>query len=79
VILCDNISALHIVANLIFHVRTCNIEIDYDFAQEHVARGALRTRYVPSDEQLADIFTKGLRISSVICVPSSNSSKHHFT
>ncbi|CAL2258609.1 unnamed protein product [Prunus armeniaca] len=56
----DNISAIYMAANPIFHARTRHIEIDYHFVCELVARKALHTLYVPSSHQLADIFTKGL-------------------
>ncbi|CAL8121965.1 unnamed protein product [Prunus armeniaca] len=44
----DNLSALYMAANPIFHARTRHIEIDYHFVRELVARKALRTSYVPS-------------------------------
>ncbi|KAI5337357.1 hypothetical protein L3X38_016628 [Prunus dulcis] len=56
----DNISAIYMAANPIFHAHTRHIEIDYHFVRELVARKALHTLYVPSSHQLADIFTKGL-------------------
>ncbi|CAL8989132.1 unnamed protein product [Prunus brigantina] len=56
----DNISAICMAANHIFHARTRHIEIEYHFVRELVARKTLHTLYVPSSHQLADIFTKGL-------------------
>ncbi|CAL8106349.1 unnamed protein product [Prunus armeniaca] len=56
----DNLSAICMAANPIFHARTRHIEIDYHFDRELVARKALHTFYVPSSHQIADIFTKGL-------------------
>ncbi|KAM1122249.1 hypothetical protein ACFX19_003883 [Malus domestica] len=53
----DNISALHIAANSIFHARTRHIEIDYHFVCELLTQGVIHTRYVPSVHQLADVFT----------------------
>ena len=57
---CDNILALHMAANLIFHTWTCHVEIDCDFIRELLAHGTLRSHYAHLDQQLADIFTKGL-------------------
>lgn len=57
---CDNLSALHMSINPVFHARTKHIELDYHFVREKVALGSLITRYVPSSKQLADIFTKPL-------------------
>ncbi|CAL8136443.1 unnamed protein product [Prunus armeniaca] len=56
----DNLSAIYVAANPIFHARTRHIGIDYHFVRELVARKALHTFYVPSSHQIADIFTKGL-------------------
>jgi len=57
---CNNISTLHMATNPVFHARTPHIEIDYHFNRELLARGALRAHYVPSDQQLANIYMKGL-------------------
>ncbi|KAJ3670008.1 hypothetical protein LUZ60_010332 [Juncus effusus] len=52
----DNISALYLTYNPILHARTKH----YHFVREKANSGALVTKYVPSSDQLADIFTKSL-------------------
>jgi hypothetical protein len=59
-IFCDNIFALNMASNPVFHARIRHIEIDYHFIRELVARGALHVCYASSINQFADIFTKGL-------------------
>uniref|UniRef100_A0A2N9FEC2 Reverse transcriptase Ty1/copia-type domain-containing protein n=1 Tax=Fagus sylvatica TaxID=28930 RepID=A0A2N9FEC2_FAGSY len=43
---------------LLFHACTKHIELDYHFVREKVTAGALTTHYVPSQSQIADLFTK---------------------
>ena len=38
--------------------RTKHIEIDFHFVREKVAQGALDVRFVSSEDQIADAFTK---------------------
>ncbi|GKV27558.1 hypothetical protein SLEP1_g36720 [Rubroshorea leprosula] len=56
----DNLSALHMSINPVFHAQTKHIELDYHFVREKVALGTLITRYIPSIDQIADILTKPL-------------------
>lgn len=59
-LLCDNVSATYLVANPVLHQRTKHIEIDLHFIQERVLHKQLLVRFVPSEDQLADILTKPL-------------------
>lgn len=63
VLYCDNISAIALSSNPVFNSRVKHIEIDYHFFQERVVRGYLVVHHVYSNEQFADILTKGLSIS----------------
>ncbi|RVW39002.1 Retrovirus-related Pol polyprotein from transposon RE1 [Vitis vinifera] len=60
---CDNQSAAHLAANSVFHSRSKHIELDLHFIREKVLRQELQICYVPSGDQLADIFTKHLPIT----------------
>ncbi|CAL8170379.1 unnamed protein product [Prunus armeniaca] len=59
---CDNISAIALSSNPVFHSRMKHLQIDYHFVRERVIRGDLLVQHVSSAEQFADILTKGLSI-----------------
>ncbi|PKI36765.1 hypothetical protein CRG98_042842 [Punica granatum] len=67
----DNISALHLTLNPIFHARTKHVEIDYHFVREKVALRSIVTQFVPTTLQVADIFTKPLGSKIDTKLPSS--------
>jgi hypothetical protein len=60
VLWCDNLGATFLASNLIFHVRTKHIEIDYHFVREKVVDKQLVVPFISSKNQLVDIFTKSL-------------------
>nr|XP_020196891.1 uncharacterized mitochondrial protein AtMg00810-like [Aegilops tauschii subsp. strangulata] len=57
---CDNVSVVYLAANPVHHRRTKHIELDIHFVREHVALGRVRVLHVPTDQQFADVMTKGL-------------------
>jgi hypothetical protein len=59
-ILCDNTSAISISKNPVMHSKTINIPIKYHFLREHVNDKSVKLDYVPTKEQIADMFTKPL-------------------
>ncbi|RDX84669.1 hypothetical protein CR513_34244, partial [Mucuna pruriens] len=67
---CDNQVTLHIASNPIFHVRTKHIEIDCYFVREKLLAKEISTKFVNSNNQLADIFTKCLRESLIQAICS---------
>ena len=61
---CDNKAAISISHNLVQHDKTKHIEVDRHFIKENFEKGIICMTYIPTKEQLADIFTKGLQKSS---------------
>ena len=59
-LLCDNLSTTYMASNPVFHARTKHIELDYHFIRERILSRSHRVQFVPSPDQLADIFTNGL-------------------
>jgi histone deacetylase 1/2 len=57
---CDNIGARYLSANPVFHARTKHIEIDFHFVSERVAQKLLDIRYIHTNDQLPNGFTKPL-------------------
>ena len=57
---CDTKSAISIAHNPMQHDRTKHIEVDRHFIKEKLDSGLICTPYVSSQENLADILTKGL-------------------
>nr|GEY88810.1 hypothetical protein [Tanacetum cinerariifolium] len=57
---CDNLGAIYLSANPIFHTRTKHVETDYHFVREKVAQEDLRVQHISTHDQIVDIFTKPL-------------------
>ena len=56
----DNTSAINISKNLVQHSRTKHIEIRHHFIREFVKDGTLTLKFIHTDDQKVDLFTKPL-------------------
>lgn len=59
-IYCDNQAAISLSHNFQFHTCLKHINIQHHFIQDEVTNGTISISYVPTDENPADILTKGL-------------------
>ena len=59
-ILCDNQGAIALAKDNKFHARTKHIDLQYHFIREAVEDGKITVKYIPTDENVSDIFTKAL-------------------
>ncbi|KAM1139901.1 hypothetical protein ACFX19_040742 [Malus domestica] len=57
---CDNVSAIALASNPVFHARTKHVEIDYHYIRELVLAKLLTVQIVCNADQLAVIHTKSL-------------------
>jgi hypothetical protein len=57
---CDNTSVISVSKNPVLHSKTKHIPIKYHFLREQVTNIVVQLNYIPSSEQIVDIFTKPL-------------------
>ena len=56
----DNQSAIKLIGNPEFHELSKHIETRYHFVRQLVAEKKIDVDYIPTEDQAADVFTKGL-------------------
>ena len=57
----DNTSAISLSKNLVQHSKVKHIPLKYYYLRDQVANKKIKLEYVPTQEHIADIFTKPLR------------------
>jgi hypothetical protein len=65
-LMCDNTSAILVVKNLVFHKKMRYVERRHHFVRDHAEKGDIEMRYIDTDRQLIDIFTKSLDSSRFV-------------
>ena len=62
----DNKSAIKISRNPIYHARTKHIEVRFHFIRNSVEEDKVKVKYIRTEDQLADLFTKPLGITKCL-------------
>ena len=58
IIYCDNTSAISLSKNIVQHSKAKHIPIKYHYLRDQAANKNIKLEYIPTQEQVADIFTK---------------------
>ena len=58
---CDNTAAIHLL-----HSRAKHIEIKHHFIRDYVQKGVIDLKFIETENQWADIFTKPLAVNVLI-------------
>lgn len=64
---CDNMSAIALSVNPIFHSKIKHLDTNYQFVREQVQQGDLEVSYIPTTDHTANILTNGLHNPSFVC------------
>jgi hypothetical protein len=65
-LMCDNNSAISVAKNLVFHKRMRYLERRHHFLRDHVENGGIEMRYIDTERQVANIFTKPLMLLNLL-------------
>jgi hypothetical protein len=57
---CDNMRAKYLASNPIFHSRMKHVEVDYHFVRDRMVKKLLDVRFISTNDQVTDGFTKAL-------------------
>jgi hypothetical protein len=58
--MCDSSSAICLAHNPVFHGTTKHIKVRHHFLRDQVEKGEIEMKFIDTERQLADIFTKPL-------------------
>ena len=70
-VFCDSQSAIHLDTNLVYHIKTKHIDVNYHFVRQVIGEGGVDLKTVHSQENCADMFTKRILLEKLRwCVAS---------
>jgi hypothetical protein len=59
-LMCDSSNAICLAQNPVFHGRAKHIKVRHHFLRDHVEKGDIAIKYIDTERQLPDTFTKPL-------------------
>jgi hypothetical protein len=62
-LMCDNTSVISVAKIQVFYKRMRHLEGRHHFLRDHIEKGDIEMRYISTERQFADIFTKPLDAS----------------
>jgi hypothetical protein len=74
-LICDSSSAICLAHNPVFHMRAKYIKVRHHFLRDHIEKGEMEMKFIDTERQLAEVFTKPLNSSRFAslwgwCLPS---------
>lgn len=66
VIMCDNSSAIQLSKHPVFHGKSKHIEVRFHYLRELVNDGVVKLCHCSTENQVADIFTKPLKLKQFL-------------
>jgi hypothetical protein len=63
-LMCDNTSVIFVAKNPVFYKRMKHLKVRHHLLRDHVKKGDIKMRYIDTERQFANIFTKPLDASS---------------
>jgi hypothetical protein len=77
-LMCDSSSAINLAHTLVFHRRAKHINVRHHFLRDHVEKRDIKVKFIDTERQLADIFTKPLDSSQFISLRGEISVCHPY-
>jgi hypothetical protein len=71
-LMCDSSSAICLAHNPFFHERAKRIKVRHHFLRDHVEKGDIEMKFIDTERQLADIFTKPINSSHFASLPGGS-------
>jgi hypothetical protein len=77
-LMCDNINVISVTKNAVFRKRMKHLEVRHHFLRGHAEKRDIEMRYIDTEGQLADIFTKPRDASRFAAWGGGIDVCHHF-